>query len=193
VATVTATCTPGGASDNSYITRADADTWFGKRLDGEQWLKHSADRRERALVQATAMIESLGGKVSATCAARALFPGSPYDTGCTADEHGDYVRNQALHFPTGDDQDENSDVFVPEWVWQAVCFQAVYLLNGDKPLVDVAALTAQGVRSFQADGISMQLTGASIPAGISPDAWALVGPQIKPSPNAPWGATRMRV
>jgi len=193
VATVTAICTPGGASDNSYITRASADTWFGKRLDGEQWLKHSADRRERALVQATAMIEGLGGKVDATCAARALFPGAPYDTGSTLNGSGDYVRNQALHFPTSDDKDENNDLFIPEWVWQAVCHQAAYLLNGDKPLVDVPALTAQGVRSFSADGVSMQLTGASVPSRISPDAWALVGPRLAPSPNTPWGATKTRV
>jgi len=190
---VTATCTPGGASDNSYITRADADTWFAARLDGEMWLKHSTDRRERALVQATAMIESLGGQVSPTCAARELFPGTPYDTGCTDNGTGVYVRNQALHFPTGDDLDENSDVFIPEWVWQAVCYQAVYLLNRDKPLVDVATLTAQGVRFFQADGVSMQLTGAAMPADIAPAAWALVNPQLKPSPNAPWGAVKMVV
>jgi hypothetical protein len=61
--------TVGGASSNSYISRADADTFFESRYSDGGWSALSNANKDRALVAATRMIdryEFLGCPVNST-------------------------------------------------------------------------------------------------------------------------------
>jgi len=49
--------TVGGASSNSYVTRAAAETYFGDRLDVTEWDNASNDNKDAALVMATLRLE----------------------------------------------------------------------------------------------------------------------------------------
>ncbi len=49
--------TVGGASSNSYATRAVADTYFGDRLDVSEWDAASNATKESALVMATLRLD----------------------------------------------------------------------------------------------------------------------------------------
>lgn len=75
---VTLTCTPGGASDNSYVSLADADAYFANRLNSSvngDWTNDSAgvartdDVKKAALITASLRIDEemfLGVKTSTT-------------------------------------------------------------------------------------------------------------------------------
>lgn len=63
---VTLTCTPGGASDNSYVTLAEAESYFANRLNSSvngDWTNDSAgtartdDVKKAALITATFRID----------------------------------------------------------------------------------------------------------------------------------------
>jgi hypothetical protein len=49
--------TVGGASSNSYVTQADATTYFGHRFDATEWTNASSDNRNIALMMATARLD----------------------------------------------------------------------------------------------------------------------------------------
>jgi hypothetical protein len=49
--------TVGGASANSYVSRADAVTYFGDRLDITEWTDASNDNKDAALVMATLRLD----------------------------------------------------------------------------------------------------------------------------------------
>jgi len=160
-------CTPGGSTDNCYTLRAAI------------WDAIPADSRERALIQATNEIETLGGvKADDLSPARNLFAGSPYAT--TELSGSDVVPSQALHFPRTSDVDANGDVFIPQAVRDAVCEQAYWLLEKQqKPdLVDRPGLRAQGVKSFSLDGHSETFGATGLRAGIAPAAWRLIRPYV---------------
>jgi len=171
------TCTPGGESDNSYIDLTDADAYFADTLREERWEGYTADDREKALIQATAMIEAQGGeRLSVNSPRRRRFVGSPYD-----------VDIQSLHFPRTIDvsNDDGVTLLVPVGVRSAVCEQAWFLLwKRDNPdLIDRADLQRQGVRSASVAGVSESYAPASVPVGIGTDAWQ----HIKPFIRRMWG------
>ena len=116
------TCTPGGASDNSYITLTQATAYFTNGLREATWKAYAERTREQALIQATQDIEALGGpRAGVNTARRVLFPGGPYESD---------IDSQALHFPRGGDvDDDGSTKVVPQLIRDAVCEQAVWLLQ----------------------------------------------------------------
>lgn len=61
--------TIGGPSSNSYVSNADADTFFANRTDGDDWILYAADQ-DLGLMQATAEFEMYdavyGERVSST-------------------------------------------------------------------------------------------------------------------------------
>jgi hypothetical protein len=153
------TYTPGGASDNCYTTLALADAYFADDLREEDWSASEDDRRERALISATRVIEGLGGdRRTADSPARALFPGEPY------------VDTQALHFPIGDGSDP---LAVPANVQEAVCEQALWMMQQKDapPLLDHAGNQQAGIGSLSLDGISVNYKGGGVPPGVAPEAW----------------------
>lgn len=159
----TITCTPGGATDNSYITLANATSYFTNTLREATWLGYSQGDRERALIQATAEIENLGGTKPVDSPSRPLFAGTPYDVSTP----------QALHFPRTGDRTSGGTLTVPPGVAAAVCEQAWWLLerNANAPLVDRQQLQAEGVRQIGMDGLSETYVNTGIPLGIAPQAW----------------------
>ena len=169
------TCTPGGASDNSYVTLAQADAYYDDTLRSAAWEAFGDMTKSTALIQATADIERLGGaKADDLSPARALFVGSPYAT--TEDSGGTIITSQALHFPRTSDVDANGAVFIPQALRDAVCEQALWLLEQDAnpPLLDRAALQAAGITSVSVDGLSESYRATGVPRGIAPRAWMLV-------------------
>lgn len=95
---------------NSYITLADAETYFAERLNSTEWDAETDANKTAALIQATKMIDFrsyLGGR---------------------------YVSTQALAFPRAglvDDGIVVDDSTVPQKVIDATCELALYLLQED--------------------------------------------------------------
>jgi hypothetical protein len=168
------TCTPGGSTDNSYLTLAQATAVFGSGLRASVWAEWTTMDRERALIEATSDIEGLGGSCSGVnTARRSLFPGSPYQ--------GDRDL-QALHFPrSGDLDDDATTKVIPAPIRAAVCEQAFWLLYmRDNPgLVDFRALVGEGVSSIGVDGLSASMKPTGIPAHIAPRAWDAIKPFVR--------------
>jgi len=161
-------CTPAGATDNSYVSEADAAEFFSARLDYPKWLAHTVEDRQRALIQATSDIEALGGHKDAVTADRARFKGAPGTT------------TQALFFPRTTDYGTTGAI-IPVDVVRAVCLQAMYLLD-IKSLPDVvnrSRLRSQGVRSFSIEGLSETLGGTDCPEGLCSAAWAIMRQYVR--------------
>lgn len=171
------TCTPGGATDNSYLTLLAADTWFANTRRNDAWQSYSDADRERALIEATRDVEGIGGSRGTDTARRPLFFGAPYNSDLSV---------QCLHFPRTCDTSSTGAVVIPEGIQRAVCEQAYYLLTLTPPdggvseaaegkdLVDFADLQRKGVNSLSIDGLSVSMSGAGaeVPEGIAPAAWA---------------------
>lgn len=166
------TCTPGGPSDNSYITLANADLYFANTLREETWAGYAITQRQRALIQATMDIESLGGPKQANSAKRVRFAGSPRYCDITL---------QKLHFPRVGDVTGSTTYIVPEAVTRAVCEQAYWLLEeqANPALVDFGKLREEGVSSISLDGISVSLKQVDCPDEIAPQAWKSIRPLIQ--------------
>jgi hypothetical protein len=160
-------CTPGGASDNCYVTLAQANAYYANTLRQADWAAHASAQQERALIQATAEIEALGGPKSAEDdATRPLFTGTPYDRDA-----------QALHFPRTVDVADDSSLYVPPAIREAVIEQAMWLLDrqANPDVLDRDELQAQGVRSISIEGHSEQYGDSPRPYGICTRAAGLVG------------------
>lgn len=54
---VTLDATPKGASSNSYITQADADTYFLGRMNADNWTNAASSDKDQALVAATSRLD----------------------------------------------------------------------------------------------------------------------------------------
>lgn len=174
------TYTPGGASDNCYVTEALADAYFADRTGrSAQWLTWDATERANALVEATFRLERLGGRKENLTAQRVGFWGVPSS------------ETQALHFPRSTDVDEDAAILVPPSLMEAVYEQAYWMLDTDEisseaggssgsgDLVDRAALQAQGVKSFSIDGLSETFEGVTTPRGIAPMVWDEMMPFLR--------------
>lgn len=55
---VVVVATVGGVSSNSYLTLADAETYFASRLYTDTWDEASDDRKNRALIMATRLMDT---------------------------------------------------------------------------------------------------------------------------------------
>lgn len=169
----TITCTPGGASDNCYLSEAQATAYFADTLTQAEWESYGRPYRLRALIQATTMIEALGGP------ARQGYTSKPLFRGAAENDDDD---SQRLHFP----RFEDADGLVPEGVQAAVCEQALFLLQTtpsfdgstgkQAPALDGRALADQGLGSFAGAGVSGTFRATGLPRGIGPKAWDLIAP-----------------
>ena len=171
MATPVIICTPGGATDNCYITLANADLMFAGTLRETVWLASPAETRTRALIQATQDIEDLGGERSPYSPLRSKFAGAPFNV------------TQGMHFPRTSDYNQGGGLQIPRAIEQAVCEQALWLLSqaqGANDLVDHAALQAAGVRQISVDGLHVRyVESRGEPVGISPLAWVRIYPYIR--------------
>jgi hypothetical protein len=169
----TVTCTPGGASDNSYVTLHQANDYFAGDERGETWQSWSSADRETFLVGATRFLERrLGGaRPDQASPARSGFVGSPYDE----------ATPQALHFPRSTDLTSAGAKIVPEGVQDAVCEQAFWRLwrRDHPPVVDRDELRADGVAYHMEPGVgSEQLGPTGRPGDVAPRAWEAIRPFV---------------
>lgn len=119
--TVTLDATLAGANANSYISVADATTYFGNRLDSADWVAASADDKAASLITSTSWLETLEyyGERSST--------------------------TQALKWPRTDaecDGIEADATFIPRDIKTATCEVALALLRNPTMLRSV--VTAPG-------------------------------------------------
>lgn len=137
--------TPGGASANSYITRADADTYFGSRFGTAAWDALGNSDKEKALQQATRELD------------RVLFHGVKWTS------------TQALQFPR-DVQEQAVDEIPPE-VQHACCEQALWIAQNQTTGGQSRRqqLQAEGVESFRT-GQASETFGRSGPSALCPQA-----------------------
>jgi len=123
----------GGASANSYISLEDAAEYFSMRLQTEAWDAAAEASREKALMQATRMLDRLHWTGSRTTSAQALaWP----RTGTTL--HGAALDGDA----------------VPARIREACCELALALLRGYGGGFD-------GIDSFRLGGVSVNFSGPS--------------------------------
>ncbi len=107
---LTLDATPKGASANSYITRADADTYFEGRMNASAWTSATDSNKDLALVAATNRLEAISDYLS-----------YPTDT------------NQRLRWPRIWVVNEYGGYYdpdvIPRLVQEACCEEALRLLN----------------------------------------------------------------
>src|SRR3990167_611371 len=112
----TVTTTVGGTSSNSYISVADATTYFTKRLSSTDWTDATTANQEAALIQATRRLNDED------------FEGMKTDS------------DQVLAWPRFGTYDRDGVSYdsdaIPEIVKDAQCEVAIALLSGDLDLDD---------------------------------------------------------
>lgn len=105
----TVTTTVGGASSNSYISVADADTYFDERLNATAWTGASTTDKQRALIQATRRIDQEDWEGVKVATSQAL----------------DWPR----YWATDEDGEEYDQDIIPQPVKDAVCELALRFLS----------------------------------------------------------------
>jgi len=163
-------CTPGGATDNCYVTEAQATAYFTNGLREAKWLGWGATRRARALIEATQEIEEeLGGARDSATANRVDFRGAPA------------TDTQLLFFPRGDDTNAVGAYVIPRGVQVAICEQAFWQIKRENapPLVDHDANREAGVAMQVIDGMTNAYrAGATGRPRIAPRAWTAIRPYM---------------
>jgi hypothetical protein len=129
--------TVGGATSNSYGTRAEANAYFqlGMHPKSLTWFNLADEAKDEYLVLATAQIDALPIK------------GAKYDTAMTSG-----VPDQRLKFPRGADYDDSTS-YIPAAVKQATYEQSVWLAQGGGGS-SRELLQAQGVKSVTIGDVS---------------------------------------
>jgi len=135
---------------DSYITVADATTWFGGRLGEVNWGAASADQKEDALRMACVRLERLH------------YQGEP---GSSA---------QTLRWPRSGLVDQHSTELsssaVPQFVKDAQCEEALYLLDWllDHTFGRAGALTRQreGIRAAKVGDVQEQYRPEGAPDAL---------------------------
>jgi hypothetical protein len=152
----------------SYLEVADANTYFADRLHSEVWDSASSEDRDKALKTATQAIERL------------RFHGQRHAVYAAVQAGGDEtailsaVASQPLEFPRDADEE------VPQEILDAVCEEALALLDGkdpDQELEDLPA-KAQGYSSVRVT-MDRSFVQEHLNAGIvSPRAWRMLKPYL---------------
>ena len=144
--------TPGGETSNSYVTLAEAETYFADRLRVDAWSGASSADKEKALLTACRHIEACRIRVHRRPYG---YPGElPDAMGRPYDPLAPSNPDQALSFPRKKDMGSAGDYAVPKRVKDAQCEEALALLARGTEQERRRALQAAGVTSFSVDGLS---------------------------------------
>lgn len=147
--------TVGGEDSNTYVTLADAETYFESRLYGSSWTSATDDNKNRSLAMATRMLDDLfrfqGCKLTSAQALR--WPrSSVYDI------DGYYVSSEAIPTP----------------LEEAACEQALELLKSD--VTTQPELLSQGFKKAKVGPLEVEADLSFQPASMSKNATnAIVG------------------
>jgi hypothetical protein len=144
--------TVGGASTNSYVTVAEADTYFDARLNTEAWTT-TADNRTRALLMAAQRLDRenwLGNRVTST--QRLAWPRMYVEKVDGIGVGYGWGYGGGYGWPFGD---VYSSTEIPQRIKDAQCEIALAFLDG----FDESGGDAMG--SFTADGVSVKFSSQS--------------------------------
>lgn len=156
--------TLSGPNSNSYITQAEAQSYFDARLHAASWTSALDAEKIQALIMACRHIESCRLRVDRRVST--IFSPASSD--------------QALSFPRLRDVDASGAYIIPPQVTDAQCEEALALLAFGAEQERRAALQAGGVTSFSTDGLSEGYgTGAPSHPLASARARILLGPYIQ--------------
>jgi len=149
----------GGENSNSYVTLAEAETYFADRLRVDAWSGASSADKEKALLTACRHLERH----------RFWDGGGPAFTD----------PRQRLTFPRKRDTDEVGNYVIPQPVKDAQCEEALALLARGAEQERRRALQAAGVTSFSVDGLSESYApGAAGQMIENAEARSLLAPYI---------------
>ena len=156
--------TLSGPNSNSYVTLAEAESYFAARLHAASWISAANDLKAQALITACRHIESCRLRVDRHVST--MF--RPVWT------------DQALSFPRLRDVDASGAYIIPPRVSDAQCEEALALLSFGAEQERRAALQAGGVTSFSTEGLSEGYgNGAPSHPVVSAQARILLGPYIQ--------------
>jgi hypothetical protein len=165
---VTIVATAGAATANSYVTKAEADTYWAGFTNSAYILETSADNKSLALIAATRSMDRLkfiGKKLSDLPEGNSgyqvlewprIAPG--YDGFYMGDGE-----DRILPYTYND----SGVLIIPEIIRKACCEQANFLLETGEALgasTERIRLQREGVRSFAVPGLSEQYSGN--PSGL---------------------------
>ena len=169
--------TVGGENSNSYVSLAEAETFFVDRLHVDAWSGANSADKEKALLTACRHVE----------ACRIRFHRRPYGypgelpdaMGRPYDPLAPSNPDQALSFPRKKDKDNAGDYAIPKQVKDSQCEEALAMLARGADQERRRALQAAGVTSFSVDGLSESYgsPGAAYPLE-STEARQLLAPFI---------------
>lgn len=138
---------------NSYISVADATTYFGERLFSDSWVNAGSDNQAKSLIMATKKIDRqmLQGKKAVSTQTlefpRALYRHDPYGYG----RDDSFIANLSESaYESGWVTEES----VTQDVLDATCEEAIALLSGGSKANQRAELQAQGVKAFSIGKLS---------------------------------------
>lgn len=146
---------------NTYISSADADTYFSTRLYSTAWTGATADNKAMALIEATKKIDRqiLKG-IKAVSTQTLEFPRAFY-----VDEG--FSRNIGLTIDNVHGEGWYVETEVQQAIKDACCEEAIAILsigaNANKRL----ELQAQGVKSFTLGNLSETYSGARVGGMLS--------------------------
>jgi hypothetical protein len=137
----------------NYGTVGGGDTFFGQRLNGDDWLQASDNNKQKALNMATQAIDRLS------------FRGAKTDT------------EQDLEFPRG------GDTTTPASIEQATYLIAIKFLQGNDPDLDIQQTLLERQRfgtNVEQQFLQNRNTPQHILVGIpSVEAWRLLVPYFR--------------
>lgn len=141
------------ATNNSYASLAEAEAYFATRLHAGEWVKASELDKEKALITATSVIDSLS------------FSGRKYKEGNPGSE--DYQSLEWPRYPEHSDPyllgiphlmnytketrewvDNAGTPIIPKALKDAVCEEAYFLIRAGRGLDKREHLKAQGLNSI---------------------------------------------
>lgn len=173
--------TVGGSDSNSYVSRAEADTYFSDHWSvtkSATWAALTNIQKDRLLIAATQVLESLRFLDSEYIASNGPLPAALRDP-----EYIDYIIcrlnvEQRLQFPRNIDVDGSNVAFIPQEVKDAQCEQAVYLVAFDDSQI---ATQMQGVfeEAIAAGGVRVYTKYTRRGSFVAPMAIQLVVPFLR--------------
>lgn len=175
--------TVGGSASNSYVTMAEANTYFTNHyLTAKKtlWNTLGGPQKESVLKRACQLLETLlvlDDQLSTGRLPVALVVDLGYDLSVHRSEY-----NQRLQFPRNLDVDLTGAPFVPQEVKDAQCEQAVYMLAfDDTTLITLQqgiveeAVTAGAVKSYT------KYSEGMAPSYLSPQVIELMRQYLRPT------------
>jgi hypothetical protein len=173
--------TVGGANSDSYVTLAEANTFFANHYSeakSSAWSELSTPQKESALKRATQILDSLrvlDNEYGTGALPLALVIDNSYDVTI----HRQLV-NQRLQFPRNIDINADDDAFIPQNVKDAECEQAIHLLTFDEATLGTQLL---GIRTetVAAGPVRIRQEFGTLGSHISPMAIELMREFLRPT------------